>query len=356
MKENSFMKAAVLEKNKTIKLKYLNLPRIQKNECLVRIKYAGLCSSDIQRGFFHSSYFYPLIMGHEISGIIDTVGAKVKGFKKGDKVGIFPLLPCFKCDECKKEKYVRCNSYKYYGSRNNGGFAEYLSIKSWNLIKNDNLNLFELSTLEPFSVCLHAVKSLSLDKKKKETICIIGAGYLGLIISEILSKLYKRKTVYQIDRNKFKLDISKKNNKKNFLIKNDGDFVKFDKKNKFDIVIEATGNSEMVSRSIDLVSEGGKCLWMGNIDKDLTLSKKRVSSILRKEIQIIGCWNSDFKTTNKIDDWKESIIFLKKYKIQMSKFITKFIKLEDMQKYFNKMYLHKLGKRKHNYIKYIAKI
>ena len=74
----------------------------------------------------------------------------------------------------------------------------------------------------------------------------------------------------------------------------------------------------MVSRSIDLVSEGGKCLWMGNIDKDLTLSKKRVSSILRKEIQIIGCWNSDFKTTNKIDDWKESIIFSKsiKYKCQ----------------------------------------
>ena len=110
------------------------------------------------------------------------------------------------------------------------------------------------------------------------------------------------------------------------------------------------------SYTIDLVSEGGKCLWMGNIDKDLTLSKKRVSSILRKEIQIIGCWNSDFKTTNKLDDWKESIIFIKKYKIQMSKFITKFIKLEDMQKFFNKMYLHKLGKRKHNYIKYIAKI
>ena len=124
-----------------------------------------------------------------------------------------------------------------------------MSIKSWNLIKNDNLNLFELSTLEPFSVCLHAVKSLSLDKKK-ETICIIGAGYLGLIISEILSKLYKRKTVYQIDRNKFKLDISKKNNKKNFLIKNDGDFVKFDKKNKFDIVLKQL---EIVKWYLDLL-------------------------------------------------------------------------------------------------------
>ena len=356
MKENSLMKASVLEKNKIINLRYLKIPEIQEDECLVKIKYAGLCSSDIQRGFFNSSYFYPLIMGHEISGIIERVGRKVKGFKKGDNVGIFPLLPCFKCKECKKEKYVRCTSYKYYGSRNNGGFAEYLSIKSWNLIKNNSLNLFELSTLEPFSVCLHAIKALSLNKRRREKICIIGAGYLGLIISEILSKLYKSKTVYQIDRNKFKLDISKKNNEKNYLIKNNDDFKKFNEKNNFDIVIEATGSSEMVSKSIDLVSEGGKCLWMGNIDKDLILNKKKVSSILRKEIKIIGSWNSDFKTTKKKDDWKESIVLLKKYKIRMSKFVTKFIKLNDIKKTFTKMYLHKLRNKNHNYIKYIVKL
>ena len=55
---------------------------------MVRINYAGLCSSDIQEVSFIHLYFYPLIMGHEISGIIDTVGAKVKGFKKGDKVNL----------------------------------------------------------------------------------------------------------------------------------------------------------------------------------------------------------------------------------------------------------------------------
>jgi threonine dehydrogenase-like Zn-dependent dehydrogenase len=343
------------ELNFEIEIKYIDIPQVKDDECLVKIKYVGICSSDIQRGFFNSAYFYPLIMGHEVSGVICKVGKKVKNFRKGDEVGVFPLLPCFKCTECKVEKYVRCHSYQYYGSRNNGGFAEYLSIKSWNLILNKKLNLFKLSTLEPVSVCLHAIKHLNIDRNYKKTICIIGAGYLGLIISDILSKILGKKNVYQIDRNNFKLKLSKKNNKKNFLIKNKTKFLKFNKINKFDIVIEATGDSEMMSNSIDLTAEGGKCLWMGNINKDLHLSKKKVSSILRKEIQIVGSWNSDYKTSNIKDDWKSSIKFLTEYKLNLKKFITRFIKLDELPKILNKMYLHKSGKRKLNYIKFILK-
>ena len=60
------------------------------------------CSSDIYRAFDKGAYFYPLIMGHEISGQIVKVGEKVKSFNIRDKVSIFPLLPCFKCNSCKK--------------------------------------------------------------------------------------------------------------------------------------------------------------------------------------------------------------------------------------------------------------
>ena len=350
------MKVASLEKNKLIKIKYKNLPKIKNDECLVKVKFSGICSSDIQRGFFKGAYYYPLIMGHEFSGIIHKVGKKVKNFKEGDKVGVFPLLPCFKCKQCAIEKYVRCEKYKYYGSRNDGGFSEYVSVKNWNLISSKKLDLFQLSILEPFAVCLHAIKLLNIKKNKEGSICIIGSGYLGLIISEILKKIYNHKKVFQIDRNKFKLKFSTKNNKKNFLIKGNKEFSKFSKNNKFNIVIEATGNHEMVSNSIDLTAEGGKCLWMGNIDKDLYLSKKKVSSILRKEIQIIGSWNSDYKTTNTKDDWKNSVKFLSSNKFNLKKFITKFIKLDALPRTLNKMYLHKSGTKKLNYVKYIVKL
>jgi len=350
------MKAAVLESNKKITLKDVKIPNIKQDECLIKIKFAGICSSDIQRGFFNGAYFYPLIMGHELSGIVEKIGKKVKDFNKGDQVGVFPLLPCKRCKECKKEQFVRCSSYKYYGSRNNGGFAEFLAVKEWNLIKNKNLNLFQLSVLEPFSVCLHAIKLLNLNKKNKKKICIIGAGYLGLIISEILSKTYNSNYVYQIDRNKFKLNHSRSYNKKNFLIKTHNDFLKFNKKNTFDIVIEATGNYDMISKSIDLVSAGGKCVWMGNINQDLKLSRKKVSAILRKEISIFGTWNSNFKTTKISDDWKESIKIINKYKIDIEKLITQFIKLSSFRDIMSKMYSHKNQKKNFDYIKFIVQL
>jgi L-iditol 2-dehydrogenase len=348
------MKAAVLESNKKITLKDVKIPNIKQDECLIKIKFVGICSSDIQRGFFNGAYFYPLIMGHEISGIVEKIGKKVKDFNRGDEVGVFPLLPCKRCEECKKEQFVRCSSYKYYGSRNNGGFAEFLAVKEWNLIKNKNLNLFQLSVLEPFSVCLHAIKLLNLNKKKKKKICIIGAGYLGLIISKILSKTYNSNYVYQIDRNKFKLNHSRSYNKKNFLIKTHNDFLKFNLKNTFDIVIEATGNYDMISKSIDLVSAGGKCVWMGNINQDLKLSRKKVSAILRKEISIFGTWNSNFKTTKISDDWKESIKIINKYKIDIEKLITQFIKLSSLRDIMSKMYSHKNQKKNFDYIKFIV--
>ena len=177
-----------------------------------------------------------------------------------------------------------------------------------------------------------------------------------MIISEILSKTYNSNYVYQIDRNEFKLSHSRSHNKKNFLIKTNNDFLKFNKKNKFDIVIEATGNYDMISKSIDLVSEGGQCIWMGNINQDLNLSKKKFSAILRKEISIFGTWNSNFKTTKISDDWKESINIISKYKIDIEKLITKFIKLSSLRDIMSKMYSHKNRKKKLDYIKFIVQL
>jgi L-iditol 2-dehydrogenase len=110
----------------------------------------------------------------------------------------------------------------------------------------------------------------------------------------------------------------------------------------------------MISKSIDLVSEGGQCMWMGNINQDLNLSQKKVSSILRKEICIFGTWNSNFRTTKISDDWKESINIISKYKIDIEKLITKFIKLSSLSDIMRKIYYHKNRTKNFDYIKFIV--
>lgn len=349
------MKAAILTANQKIETKDTDIPKISEDECLVKIKNVGICSSDIQRGFGGGAYFYPLIMGHEMSGQIEEVGSKVKNLKQGDKVGIFPLLPCFKCESCKQKKYVRCKDYSYYGSRRNGAYAEYLNVKSWNLIKIDqDLDFRDIACLEPMSVSLHCLKRLELNNKDSKNIIIIGAGFLGLIAAQIIKIKFPNYKLTVVDRNSFKLDIAKKYSDETILLKDQKGWQSFlneDGANNFDIVIEATGVPFSFVNAIDLTKEGGKCLWMGNITDDLSINKKTVSSILRKEITILGTWNSDYDPDGKTDDWRESVDLIKNHGVNPSKIITHYIKLQEVPEYILRLYNHKNRIGKFNSIK-----
>ena len=68
-------------------------------------------------------------------GIIEDLGQDCNDFNIGDKVSVFPLLPCFRCDQCQQNNYALCIDYSYYGSRCDGGYAEYLLVDLWNLMK-----------------------------------------------------------------------------------------------------------------------------------------------------------------------------------------------------------------------------
>jgi L-iditol 2-dehydrogenase len=287
-----------------------------------------------------------------LDGEVSKIGADVKDFNVGDKVGIFPLLPCFKCEACHERKYVRCKEYGYYGSRKDGGYAEYLNVKSWNLIKIDPLlDYKDIACLEPLAVSLHCLKRLEIDNTKKLSIVIIGAGFLGLIMMQILKTKFPNHQITAIDRNSFKLDIAKKYSDQTLLLNNDEEWEKFLEKNNFDVVVEATGVPKSFANSIKLTKEGGKCLWMGNITDDLTIDKKTVSSILRKEIKVIGTWNSDYDPQKKSDDWRESIELIMNHGIKPSEFVTNFIKLEEVPIYLKKLHDHKDRKSVFNSIK-----
>ena len=89
---------------------------------MVQVAYAGICNSDIQRSFGGGAYHYPLIMGHEFSGAVKESFAGSR-FSAGDRVVVYPLLPCHTCEACQTGDYAQCLDYDYFGSRRPGGFA-----------------------------------------------------------------------------------------------------------------------------------------------------------------------------------------------------------------------------------------
>jgi L-iditol 2-dehydrogenase len=347
------MKAVILEANGKLSLCNIPVPNLHPNECMIKIKYTGICSSDIYRAYENGAYNYPLIMGHEVSGEIVETGHDVKNFSIGDQVIVFPLKPCFNCEFCAKYEYARCNNYSYYGSRCNGGFSEFLNVNEWNLIKvPGNIGLDNAALVEPMSVVIHALRQVdrilnfSWDNRQ---VLIIGMGFLGLLAVRMLANPGARVTV--VDRNSFKLDIAQKYGAYTVLIDSDVEWDKYikAKAKSFDVVIEATGSPVNFIRSIQTANNGAAVIWIGNITGNLNVPKSVVSSILRKEISILGTWNSSYKSPL-TDDWNQSIEIMRKGLLQAS-LITHKVSLERLPDILSRMYNHKKGVEYFEYIK-----
>ena len=218
----------ILSANQQLIIENRPLSPLQRDACCVKIINVGVCSSDISRAFSNGAYFYPLVMGHEMAGEIVALGQDVTQYKIGDKVAVFPLLPCFKCVACQQESYQQCQDYGYYGSRQDGAYTEYLNVKAWNLLPIPNhISLADAALIEPLAVVLHAIKRAKLlVEEKPMSIAILGAGFLGLLMACILSKKAPHLRVSLFDRNEFKLQIGKHYAHETWLVKTTSEWQK----------------------------------------------------------------------------------------------------------------------------------
>lgn len=336
------MKAAMLVADRRIDIVDQPLPVLAADECRVRLKAVGVCSSDIQRGFDKGAYFYPLIMGHEMAGEVAEAGAACTGVKPGDRVVIFPLLPCFSCEACAREAYAQCHDYGYYGSRRHGGYAEYLDVKPWNLLAiPDGVSFEDAATLEPLSVVLHALRRAEPEPDAR--VLIVGAGFLGLLLAQLMQRLHPGCNVTIADRNAFKLDIAKPYVVRCAALSGDEAWQAFlaAEKNSYDVVFEATGVPSAFGHAISLAKHGGRVLWMGNITGELTLPKPLVSSVLRKELTILGSWNSSYRP-GKQDDWKDALALIAAG-LSPAALVTHWVTLEEVPDTLRRLHGHKSG-------------
>ena len=302
-------------------LRYIDmpLPKVEKDEVLVKIKCCGVCGSDIPRVFKKGTYHFPTVIGHEFSGIVEQDDS---GLLTGKKVAVFPLLPCFECESCKKKEYATCKNYDYYGSRRDGAMAEYIAVKRWNLIEiPENVSLYEGAMCEPLSVGLHASSKLNI--KEGDNVLVSGAGPIGIIVGRWL-KLFGAKDVYYFDIDSRKIDF----------IKQIG-FKEYNKDMEYDCIIEGTGNGKALETCLSSVKSGGKVVLLGNPSSDVQLSQNAYWHIMRKELTILGTWNSSYNDLQ--NDWKESLKAISEGKITVSDLITHKFSLSKVNDAFNMM-------------------
>ena len=183
------MKAWILHNINDIRYEKCDTPVPVENEVLIRIKAAGICGSDIPRIYETGAHKMPLIPGHEFSGVVEEVGENVNPEWKGKRVGIFPLIPCRKCEPCSKGKYEMCRNYDFIGSRRDGAFAEYVAVPADNLIElPDTVNFEQAAMLEPMAVAVHAMRigTEEFGFSREASIAVCGLGTIGTLLTMFL--------------------------------------------------------------------------------------------------------------------------------------------------------------------------
>ena len=177
------MKALVLEENGRLVWREHELRRVE-GWYRMRIAAAGICGSDLGRGFKGGAYHYPLVMGHEFSAVVEEtpVGGK---YAPGTLAAVYPLLPCGKCAACAKGWIQLCGHYDYFGSRRDGAFAEELYVPESHIIPvPDGVTAEEAAMTEPAAVAYHGTHGFEVEKGAKAL--VIGGGPIGLIAAQWL--------------------------------------------------------------------------------------------------------------------------------------------------------------------------
>lgn len=327
------MKAVSLFSVGDFRLVELPIPEISGDEILVRVGACGICGSDIPRIYELGTRVYPVVLGHEFSGIVVKVANNKDQDLLGKKVAVFPLIPCGKCEMCKTGNFAQCTNYNYLGSRSNGGFAEYCVVPSrFNIVmtKNNDVSLEDLSIVEPATVAQHALRKAGL--RNGDKCLIVGAGPIGILMAR-WAKLFGASNIVLFDVLNEKVEFATQRGLQIYN-SNNLNFSEFIKEKTdglgFDIVIEGTGTSGGLKSAINCVRTFGTIGLLGNPHKDTVIALADHSNILRKEINFTGIWNSVYDRFP-FNEWEHTVNMIEDGKIRVNDLITNRTNLENLE-------------------------
>jgi 2-desacetyl-2-hydroxyethyl bacteriochlorophyllide A dehydrogenase len=284
------MKVVYIEKPGKIQLVEREIPVPKKDEALLKIKYCGICGSDVATYTGNQPFTtYPRIPGHEFSAEIVEIGANNLGLKCGMLVTANPYFNCGKCYSCKRGKVNCCEQNETMGVQRDGSFAEYITMPVERIIHGYDLQPNILALIEPFSIGFHAINRG--DVRPTDNVLVIGAGPIGIFA--MLSAQMKGAKVFIADLLDKRLELAKSmgaNEIINAGKENLAERIKFlTGNNGVDVAVEAVGLSQTFLNCIENVCFGGKVILIGNGKRETTFNH---TILIKKELNVYGSRNS----------------------------------------------------------------
>jgi D-arabinitol dehydrogenase (NADP+) len=249
------MKAIQIKSPGHVVLVDQNILKPKANEVLIKIMASGICGTDIH--IFNGDYLsnYPIVPGHEFSGIIEHVGKDVIRFQVGDRVAVEPNISCDNCYYCLNNHQNFCENWQAIGVTLQGGMAQYIIVPEKVTFHINDLPFESGAFMEPLSCVLHGIERINI--RISDRVAILGAGPIGLLFLQMV-QLQGATSVTVLENQTSRAEIAKR-----FGANHVANNIKELKDEDFDIVIDATGKISIMDKTIDLVRRGGKVLLFG---------------------------------------------------------------------------------------------
>ncbi len=292
------MRAAVFEgptgswPRNPLQLVEVDTPSLQEGEVLVEVKACGLCHTDLNymKGGLIPPKGFPIILGHEVTGIVEEIDPSINDLRKGDRVILAPHRACGVCEFCQRGRENLCSSLSSIGGHEDGGLAEYLTMTRRNVFRLPaGLPLEESSIIaDAVATPFHALLNIA-GVGEGIQVAIFGAtGGLGMAAVQI-AKAYGSRVI-AIGRKEWKLDMLENFGADQVVnarehrdlprhvtdISNGG----------VDVALDVTGASGITEMALRSIKPGGMVVVAGYSLENLEISSKH---LMWFEKGIVGC-------------------------------------------------------------------
>jgi L-idonate 5-dehydrogenase len=288
------MRAIVAHAAKDLRIEETRSPPVGPHDIRVRIGFGGICGSDLH--YYHHGGFgtvrlrEPMILGHEIAGVVEAVGAECRRVKVGDRIAVNPSVPCNQCRYCLEGRQNQCLDMRFYGSAMRFphvqcGFREALVCReSQAHAVADGTNLQEAAMAEPFAVALHATRRAGDLIGKR--VLISGSGPIGALTA-IAARRAGAAEIVVTDIADGALSFASRVGADRVInVAREADALSDFSADKgyFDAMFEASGAEAALRSGIDVVRPGGVVVQLG-LGGEMKLP---INMITAKELELRG--------------------------------------------------------------------
>ena len=294
---NREAEAVVVHAPNKARLEKISIPELKPGEVLVEVAYTAVCATDHdvvsgRLGYFESGLSsFPIVPGHEFSGRIAAVGAKVTDLHEGNPVVVECIQSCDVCAACKSGNFIGCKERTEVGvMRQNGAYATYMVSSSRFVHKlPDDADLMRAALTEPTAVCLKGIRRLDRALAGRDTkgmrCAVLGAGPLGHLCALILKQ--RGFDVTAFDRNPKR--------RKEF----DGNDIPTDDQlfslNGFEVIIEITGDPDVLDHALHHSPANATLLLLGLPYAKREFSFEAIAAYDKTVVGSVGSSKEDFE-------------------------------------------------------------